>query len=163
MAIPSNRSYLFTSFSILMVSLFAYSATVQLNDPDWYLWFPLYSIGSAVNLLNISFPSKTSNQMAKLAFGVGILLFLKVVIEGYMYGLAGIWSLDMGERVVREKTGSGLVVASMFLQLKASAITKDPNRRKRDEIGRYLECGMALLLVVSFGLSLAFFVLVKEI
>ncbi|KAA8547296.1 hypothetical protein F0562_003840 [Nyssa sinensis] len=35
-----------------MASLFAFSASVQFNDSDWYFWFPLYATASVVNLVN---------------------------------------------------------------------------------------------------------------
>jgi hypothetical protein len=30
----------------IMTLFFAYAAYVQLNDPDWYYWFPVYAISS---------------------------------------------------------------------------------------------------------------------
>lgn len=56
---------------------------------------------------------------------VGLFLFFKVVMEGYGDNTAGFWSLDMRERVVREKLGSFLVVTSMFLHQKAAASIPD--------------------------------------
>ncbi|XP_058081224.1 uncharacterized protein LOC131229316 [Magnolia sinica] len=163
MATAKNRSLLFSSCSLFMASLFAYSASVQFNDPDWYFWFPLYASAAAVNLLHTKSTSKTSNQIAKLGFGFGMFLFLKVLVEGYVNGSAGFLCLNMNERVVREKMGSGLVVISMFLQLRASRISKGHMKRKGEEVGKYVEWGMALVVAVCLGLSLAFFVLVKEI
>lgn len=40
---------------------------------------------------------------------VGIFLFIKLVLED------GFWSLDLRDRVVREKVGSGLVISSMHV------------------------------------------------
>ncbi|KAK7847275.1 hypothetical protein CFP56_006752 [Quercus suber] len=34
--------------SVLRASLFAYSASSQLNDHDWYFWFPLYACACVV-------------------------------------------------------------------------------------------------------------------
>lgn len=61
--------------------------------------------------------------------------------EGYAYGEAGFWSLDLSQRVVREKMGSGLVLISMILQLKGSLVAKDPTRRKREKVGSYVVLG----------------------
>ncbi|KAJ8621044.1 hypothetical protein MRB53_029573 [Persea americana] len=82
MAITPAGSLVFFSCSLFMASLFAYSASVQFNDPDWYFWFPLYASASVVNLLGICFILKPRNQIAKFALGVGVFLFLKVVKEG---------------------------------------------------------------------------------
>ncbi|XXG81305.1 hypothetical protein AAC387_Pa09g1973 [Persea americana] len=156
MAITPAGSLVFFSCSLFMASLFAYSASVQFNDPDWYFWFPLYASASVVNLLGICFILKPRNQIAKFALGVGVFLFLKVVEEGYVCGLAELWSLDLSQRLVREKMGSGLVVISMVLQLKHSSVPNDPTRRKREKFGSYVALGMVLLVAVSFGLSLSF-------
>ncbi|KAG9440887.1 hypothetical protein H6P81_021052 [Aristolochia fimbriata] len=155
MASPITQSQIFSSCSLLMASLFAASASVQLNDPDWYFWFSLYSAASAVNLIQIIFPSKLGSQIAKMTLGLGIFLFFKVVTEDMQLGIAGFWSLDLSKRVVREKTGSGFVVASMFLQLKKALANSNYPRKRRDQ-RRYLDCGMALLVGVSFGLSFVF-------
>ncbi|KAK1292632.1 hypothetical protein QJS10_CPB17g02584 [Acorus calamus] len=144
MAKPIKVSLAFTPCSLLMASLFAYSASVQLNDPDWYFWFPLYGSATIVNLLHHNTSSRDRNALAK------------VVVEDYVGGLAGFWSLDMSERVVREKLGSGLVVASMCLQLKASALAKEPSREKAERTKTLVDFGMVLLVAVSFGLLLLF-------
>ncbi|KEH20453.1 hypothetical protein MTR_8g078730 [Medicago truncatula] len=69
MATSSSR--LFNLCSLLMSTLFAYSASVQLNDP-------------------------------------------------------GFWSLDLSERVVREKVGSIFVIISIFFQMEAASdVQKD--------------------------------------
>jgi hypothetical protein len=48
------------------------------------------------------------------------------VVEDYVYEIAGFWSLDLSERVVREKVGSIFVVISIFLQMKAASdVQKD--------------------------------------
>ncbi|KAM0949969.1 hypothetical protein DsansV1_C05g0058451 [Dioscorea sansibarensis] len=142
----TSQSLLFSSCSAMMGLLFAYSASVQLNDPDWYFWIPLYAIASIVNLLQRKF-----NQVTRFVLWSGLLLFIRVMIEGHVYGLANLWSMDMRKRVVREKVGSGLVVASMTLHLKASQISK-----------LFVTLGMAALMALSYGLSLYFFVLAKD-
>ncbi|KAJ4824230.1 hypothetical protein Tsubulata_022755 [Turnera subulata] len=58
-------------------------------------------------------------QIAKMTVLLGTFLFVKVVVEDFRSGKAGFWSLDLSERVMREKTGSGLVVVSMLLHLEA--------------------------------------------
>lgn len=143
-----------------MTFLFAYSASVQLDDPDWYLWFPLYASACIVNLVNGYFFSKTMGIFAKLTLSLGNFLFIKVVLEDHLKGVAGFWSGDMRKKLVREKIGSGLVVTSMFLQLEASSLlSKDPLERKEMEIPRFAVWGMAMLVVVTYGISAAFFLL----
>ncbi|KAF5752943.1 hypothetical protein HS088_TW01G00861 [Tripterygium wilfordii] len=138
-----------------MASLFAYSASVQFNDPDWYFWLPLYACAFFVNLVNWVFLfNSTIRQIAKLALWLGLFLFVKVVIEGFVSGAAGFWSLDLSERVVREKIGSGLVVTSMILHLEASS--SEAKLRPR-----YIEHGMTILVGISYGLPFAFFVVHK--
>ncbi|KAK9136416.1 hypothetical protein Syun_015746 [Stephania yunnanensis] len=154
---------LFALSSLSMASLFAYSASVQLNDPDWYFWFPLYAFASTVNILNCTSPSKIVNKVvANTALWLGVFLFVKVVIEDFLYELAGFWSLDLGKRVVREKVGSGLVVISMFLQLKASTTSIERLKKKKSGATvNWVEYGMVLLVGFSYGLPVVFYVLLK--
>lgn len=66
-------------------------------------------------------------------------MFIKVVIEDFVSKIAGFWSLDMTERVVREKTGSALVIISMVLHLMALS---EPKQRKKKKINaRIVEYG----------------------
>jgi hypothetical protein len=84
----------------------------------------------------------TIRQIAKVTLWFAALLFVKVVIEDYVNGTAGFWSLDLSERVVREKTGSGLVLISMILHLEASSEPKHSKMpRKRREFPRSVEYG----------------------
>ncbi|KAJ4890722.1 hypothetical protein Rs2_30470 [Raphanus sativus] len=94
-----------------MAFLFAYSASVQLNDSDWYLWF----------------------------------LF---ITEDVITERVGILSLDLTHRVVREKIGSGLVIASMVLQVQASY--SNPKEK-------FVDFGMAATVVFGYGLPFWFF------
>lgn len=65
--------------------------------------------------------SKAIKQVAEAALWLGIFLFIKVTAESAsLKGASGFLSLDLSERVIREKVGSGLVIISMFLQLAAS-------------------------------------------
>ncbi|XP_020104288.1 uncharacterized protein LOC109721224 isoform X2 [Ananas comosus] len=164
MSFPA-QSPLFSSCSLLMTLLFAYSASVQLDDPDWYFWLPLYAVASAVNLSQaLSFQSKVLAQVSEFALWGGVFLLLKVVCEAcHVDGVGGLWSMDMRERVVREKIGSGLVVISMILYLKATShASKVPKRGKSEQAPTSLGYGMAILVAVSFGLSFYFFLSVKE-
>ncbi|KAJ4762584.1 Transmembrane protein 220 [Rhynchospora pubera] len=159
MAMAKNRSRIFSSCSLLMSLLFFYSALVQFNDPDWYFWLPLYSSAFLVNLLNMRIPtkSKTLTLVARLTLVGGNLLFVKVVIEALaLSGFSAFWSINMRERVVREKVGSGLVVLSMLLHLKASSTTSTNQKKisKRNQVSALPEAGMALLAVLSYGLSI---------
>ncbi|KAF3438850.1 hypothetical protein FNV43_RR17125 [Rhamnella rubrinervis] len=155
MAAPTN---LYSLCSLLMATLFAYSASVQLNDPDWYFWFPLYSGACIVNLLNWIVSTRTISHVASAALWLGIYLFIKVVVEDFMDATSGFWSLDLSERVIREKAGSGLVVISMVLQLIVSSSPRVSTPGFNNiKLPRYVEHGMAILVGFGYGLPFAFF------
>ncbi|XP_021905142.1 uncharacterized protein LOC110820075 isoform X1 [Carica papaya] len=153
---------LFSFCSLLMASMFAYSASVQLNDPDWYFWFPLYAFASMVNLLNwkISYNIRI-RHVANLALLLGIFLFFKILLEICSSGttIAGFLSLDLNQRLVREKTGSGLVVISMILHIKTSSPSPNP---KQPKLPRFVEYGMAGLVGFSYGFPFFFFAILKK-
>nr|KJB75217.1 hypothetical protein B456_012G033200 [Gossypium raimondii] len=144
MAKPRN---LFTCCSLLMAIMFGFSSSVQLNDPGYI------------------------KHVAKVALCLGVLLFIKVVVEGYVRKIAGLWSLDLAERVVREKTGSLLVIISMVLHLVCLSEALDLKQRKtRKIVGRGFVAyafefnsytGMAGLVAFSYGLPFVFFVIQK--
>ncbi|XP_004509292.2 uncharacterized protein [Cicer arietinum] len=145
---------LFNLCSLLMSTLFAYSASVQLNDPDWYFWFPLYSCACLINLTNFIITTKLNKSIERIVLWVGILLCSKVVVEDFLYEIAGFWSLDLSERVVREKIGSIFVVISIILQMEAASnIHKD--------ISNIVKYGMVILVVFSYMLPFVFFVVLK--
>ncbi|XP_028764006.1 uncharacterized protein LOC114722210 [Neltuma alba] len=150
----SRSRKLFVMCSVLMGSLFAYSASVQLNDPDWYFWFPLYSCACIVNLTNSIISAKLTRQIAKLALWLGMFLFVKVVVEDLVNGISGFLSMDLSERVVREKTGSLLVIISMILQLQQSSAPNEPSS--------FVNYGMLLLVFFSCIPSLVFVVGKRE-
>ena len=52
--------------------------------------------------------------------------------------------MDLSERVVREKIGSGLVIISMILQLIASKSQQVSTKRQRNKLSRYVEYGETL-------------------
>lgn len=74
-------------------------------------------------------------------------MFIKVVIEDFVSGIAGLCSLDLTERVVREKIGSGFVVISMILRLEAASVNK---QRKNKKISSFIDVGEILKLVLFF-------------
>ncbi|XP_017983217.1 PREDICTED: uncharacterized protein LOC18611012 [Theobroma cacao] len=154
---------LFSWCSLLMAIMFGFSSSVQLNDPDWFFWFPLYACACVVNLVNWRNSSKGAiRHIAKVALFLAVFLFVKVVIEDSLTKIAGFWSLDLTERVVREKTGSALVIISMILHLKAISDPTDlKQRKKKNKIGRLVEYGMAFVVAFSYGLPFVFFVVQK--
>ncbi|KAE7999859.1 hypothetical protein FH972_004248 [Carpinus fangiana] len=99
-------------------------------------------------------------NIARMSLLLGIFLFIKVVIEDFVTGTAGFWSLDLSKRVVREKTGSGLVAISLILQLEASLVPHDP-MRKNKEFAKLVGYGMAILVGFGYGLPFVFFVVQK--
>ncbi|XP_024013874.1 uncharacterized protein LOC18021903 isoform X1 [Eutrema salsugineum] len=146
---------LFRVCSLLMAFLFAYSASVQLNDPDWYFWFPLYTLACVVNLINckrISSKSRRIRQMIGTALSLGLFLLAKVVAEDVITEKVGVLSLDLSQRVVREKIGSALVIASMVLQLRATS--SKPKEK-------YVDFGMVAIVIFGYGLPFWFFTIKK--
>ncbi|KAJ6378695.1 hypothetical protein OIU78_028840 [Salix suchowensis] len=127
----------FSLCSLLMAALFGYSASVQLNDPDWYFWLPLYACACAVNLVNWAITKTTVRQIAKVTLWFATLMFLKVVIEDFVNGTAGFWSLDLTSSEPKH--------------------SKMP--RNRREFPRSVEYGMAILVIFSFGIPFVFFVI----
>lgn len=126
---------------------------------DWYLWFPLYAMACLVNMVN-GVPKVT--KTAKIALLMGIILFLKVVIEDVRFhqGITGLWSFDMRERVVREKLGSGLVILSMSLQLLKSD-TNNPSLANHVEFGNFPKSLFSFFgLILIWVLVLAFYFIV---
>lgn len=69
--------------------------------------------------------SSRTSKLGKFGFWLGLFLFIKVCVEGLIDGASGFWRLDMRERVVRERFGSGLVASSMFLVLENSSSSKN--------------------------------------
>lgn len=92
--------------------------------------------------MNLLLGSKTITSIAKANLCLGAFLFVKVVLEGFVNGVSGFWSLDISERIVREKIGSGMVVVSMVLQLIAS--------KNKDKVPRIVECGESFRAFVLF-------------
>lgn len=105
-----------------------------------------------MNLLKWDVFLEAMNQVGKATMGLGICMWMKVVAEDYMNGIAGFLSLDLSERVVREKTGSGLVVCSMILHLIAasssSSLKIHRTSKSKREFPRYLTYGKAYKLIL---------------
>ncbi|XVF17801.1 hypothetical protein REPUB_Repub10bG0155400 [Reevesia pubescens] len=107
---------------------------------DWYFWFPLYACACVVNSLNWRISPKVGpiKHIAKVAMLLGVFLFIKVVIEDFVRKIAGFWSLDLTERVIREKTGSALVI-SMILHLMTLSEPRGFKQIKKQKIGKVVE------------------------
>ncbi|GMH25243.1 hypothetical protein Nepgr_027086 [Nepenthes gracilis] len=180
----AKNAKLYKICCILMAFLFAVSASVQLNDTDWYFWIPLYASASFVNLMSCW--TDSSEMVKRIGHGallLALFLFTKVVVDEDLNRRDAFWSVDLRERAVREKFGSGLVFVSMILQLTASSIHEDSTRKKmktnteetnyddelaasppsnnlmdmkKIKLATYLEYGMAILLGISYGISFSF-------
>lgn len=107
---------------------------------DCYFWIPLYAAACVVNLVNGVSKYKKIKRIARFAQWLGFFLLTKVIIEGFVQGIAGFWSLDMREKLVREKIGSAIVISSMFLQLQASSGSNNA------KIGKGVEYGEKFML-----------------
>ena len=88
---------------------------------DWYFWLPLYASASIVSFMHTLAPKKYP-LWTILTLLFGILLFFKVIIEAIE--MDALFSMDMQQRIVREKWGSFLVAYAMALQLQSVLNTK---------------------------------------
>ncbi|KAH7352617.1 hypothetical protein KP509_19G054300 [Ceratopteris richardii] len=132
--------------NLFMSFLFAYSASVQLNDTDWYFWFPFYSSASLISLIHGTEKARYPLwSILNLCFG--LLLLIKVIIEAAP--MTAILSLDMNERVVREKCGSFLVISTMGLQIQSML-----NGKERE---RFNAIGICCIVLLSIGLCSKYF------
>ncbi|BBH07865.1 hypothetical protein Prudu_019913 [Prunus dulcis] len=132
----------------------SYCKLTKLKKPaDWYFWFSLYGGACVVNLVNWAISSKAIKHVAEGALWLGIFLFIRVIAESTLVdGVSGFWSLDLSERVIREKIGSGLLTASSL---------EAPPHKQQSKFPRYVEYGMAILVGFSYGLPFVFFVVQK--
>lgn len=87
-------------FRIVCIPTFLYFAYLQLNDPDPYLWFPIYAFVAAIALAGF---------YRKVPKFVGwILIPIYLVLVGYYYTQAPYFGMEVEE--VREYLG--LLIAS---------------------------------------------------
>lgn len=87
-------------FRILCIPIFLYFAYLQLNDPDPYLWFPIYAIVAIIAL---------GGFYRKVPKFVGwILIPIYLVLAVYFYKQAPYFGMEVEE--VREYLG--LLIAS---------------------------------------------------
>ena len=98
----------------------------------------------------------TIMHVARVSLLLGLFLFIKVVMEDFVNEIAGFWSLNLSERVVREKIGSGLVVISLILQLEASLVPEDPMRKKKRDSTKFFDYGETNFWFFFFSLFFLF-------
>lgn len=90
-------------FRILCIPTFLYFAYLQLNDPDPYLWFPIYAVVAAIALASL---------FRKVPRFVGwILIPIYLALAVYYFTQAPYFGMEVEE--VREYLG--LVIASAAL------------------------------------------------
>lgn len=148
-----------------MAVLFIASASVQFNDQDWYFWIPLYGCAAYVHLVSCwsRLPLTAVRGISKVALCQGQILLSKVLLEYDFRDIAGMLSLDMRDRVVREKFGCVLVIISMILQLSALEwFHQDHSRRKNMQVPESIIYGTLILVGISYGLSLVFLMYPEE-
>uniref|UniRef100_A0A7C9CRQ0 Uncharacterized protein n=2 Tax=Opuntia streptacantha TaxID=393608 RepID=A0A7C9CRQ0_OPUST len=145
--------------SILMAALFIVSASVQFNDKGWLAWILLYASAAYVNLTSCikQLPLKFVGGMSKLTGFHAQFLLTQVILDDSFHGKAGLWSLDMREKLVREKLGCILVILSVVLQTSAIELFhRDPSRRVNMQVSPSIQNGMAILVGIGYGLSFVF-------
>ncbi|KAJ7544924.1 hypothetical protein O6H91_09G099200 [Diphasiastrum complanatum] len=153
-----NQSMAISGRRLFLVVLFAYSSLVQLNDPDWYFWFPFYSLACTVNLVHVVQASALSRGAAIIGILSAIALLLKVIVEGCLDNGKFLWaelfSLDLEKRLAREKMGSVFVLLSMWLEAKSSGMPSQEDSKARRDI----MFGHTLLVFGSICLCAAYFI-----
>ncbi|TGK85009.1 hypothetical protein EHQ23_10015 [Leptospira bourretii] len=92
-------------FRILSVPLFLYFAYLQLNDPDPYLWFPIYAFVALIALASLFRPVPK--------FVGWILIPIYLVLSGYYFSQTPYFGMEVEE--VREFLG--LLIASAAVAL----------------------------------------------
>ncbi|WP_165779481.1 transmembrane 220 family protein [Leptospira harrisiae] len=92
-------------FRILSVPLFLYFAYLQLNDPDPYLWFPIYVFVAIIALASLFRPVPK--------FVGWILIPIYLVLSGYYFAHTPYFGMEVEE--VREFLG--LLIASVAVAL----------------------------------------------
>ncbi|KAH9613752.1 hypothetical protein KSS87_017199, partial [Heliosperma pusillum] len=157
----TKMANLYLICSLLMAALFIISTCAQFDDPDWYLWIPVYAGAAFVNLMNLigSGSSKITTNIGTFILGAGECLLSKVILEHFTGESVsvGILSMNMRERVVREKFGSALVILCMILQVSAGTeFQKDPAKKTKMDVASPTKYGMAILVCIGYGLSAVF-------
>ncbi|KAL9229431.1 hypothetical protein vseg_004897 [Gypsophila vaccaria] len=147
---------LFIICSILMSTLFVIFASVQFNDPGWYVWIPLYAGAAYVNQMNVVglVSYKRTLNVGNIVLFHGQFLLSQVILEG---GLVRMLSMDLSDRVVRQMFGGVLVSICMIFQISASgSFDRDPEKQVRMEVAPATKHGMAMLVCIGYGLSAVF-------
>ncbi|KAL2642225.1 hypothetical protein R1flu_009812 [Riccia fluitans] len=147
-AASPGREFSVSSFILAIVC--AYSASVQLNDIDWYFWLPLYSLACFVCLANAM---ARFNAVSRILSHVGIIcgsvLLVKVVLQGCYQDRIFRWknfmSVDMNQKLVREKFGSLLVCVSMW----SCGDTRENKEQKAGRLRISSRSGRRLLAVIT--------------
>ncbi|MCW7481460.1 transmembrane 220 family protein [Leptospira kanakyensis] len=90
-------------FRILCIPIFLYFAYLQLNDPDPYLWFPLYAAVAAIALAGL---------FRKVPRFVGwILIPIYLVLAAYYFSQTPYFGMEVEE--VREFLGLLIACAAI--------------------------------------------------
>ncbi|XP_074648051.1 transmembrane protein 220-like isoform X2 [Tubulanus polymorphus] len=114
----SKWKWIWRATNLLMSIFFVLAAYVQINDPDPYIWIPVYLIPALFTLSITITPKITDNKVWKVA----IIIHIAISIAGAMYLLAVViemLSLNLSNPLQHEEGRelSGLVIVIIWLTL----------------------------------------------
>ncbi|EKJ85491.1 hypothetical protein EHQ55_11875 [Leptospira meyeri] len=92
-------------FRILCIPVFLYFAYLQLNDPDPYLWFPIYAFVALIAFASLFYPVPK--------FVGWILIPIYLVLAGYYFAHSPYFGMEVEE--VREFLGLLIACAAVAL------------------------------------------------
>lgn len=108
----------FRIFAILMALVFIYFAIVQYNDPDPYIWIPIYLFPAILSVLIASGKDKRSFLLLTVIL-VGALLYFAGAIYQWPQHWEGV-ALKNGMKTInieegRESLGLGVTFITLFI------------------------------------------------
>ena len=136
----SNPTKVGPTVSTLVWILFSFSPICL----GWLAWILLYTSAAYVNLTSCikRLPLKWAAGISKLTGFHAQFLLSQVMLDDNFHGKAGLWSLDMREKLVREKLGCILVIISMILQTSAIELfRRDPSKRMNMQVSPSIRNG----------------------
>jgi len=125
--------------SAIMMLFFCYGACVQLNDPDWLFWFPLWSCAALASFLYAEDNYNLKKTSFHLALAVMVhaaaLLGWRVLCSflrpGHCQGSLGS-TFSVNSEVGRENIGSSIIISWMtFIACQHWAMYESVKTQKR--------------------------------
>jgi hypothetical protein len=116
-AVPRTPSRAFRLLAASMCGLFLLSAAVQLNDPDPWLWIPLYGVAAALAGLGAAGRLPLAPNAAALALFVGLFALWAPSLPAARREAFAHWRMrSAGDEEAREAGGLALCALWSVLQ-----------------------------------------------